>query len=150
MSKALKIVIALLLVIVLGVGGYLFYLFNSPQYTLSRIVKEINENGFTAVEPYLTGNARQTYQKVESLIRNPLVSLALAATPVQKAVSAMSKGAGNLKAEYRDVRQGGKKATITLHLKAASFEGDIQLEMIQENGWKIEDVAIPVGTWIYQ
>lgn len=142
-------ILAVLAIILLAAGGYYLYMIGSPQYALSNMVKEVNQNGLTAVAPYLTGNALVAYQQAERVIRNPLMNLALSNSRIQQTVSALSNGAGNLEASYKDVRRGGNKASITLHVKARGNEGDIQLEMIRDGSWKIEDVSILVGSWIY-
>ena len=132
-------------------AGVLIYMYVSPQLALSGMVKEVNQKGLSAAEKYLTGNAKTAYDKVKNVIQNPLTGLLARVTSAESVVSELSKGAGKLKVSYRSMKRGWETASVTLWVEAPAADGEILLEMKRKGlAWQISDVAIPVGSWIFQ
>ena len=133
------------------VGGVMLYLFFSPQLALSGMVKEINQKGLPAAEKYLTGNAKTAYDKVNSVIQNPLTALIARTSSVESVVGEIAEGAGKLKVSYRSMKRGWNTASASLWVETPAADGEIQLEMERKGfSWLISDVAIPIGSWIFQ
>ena len=151
MKKRAKMILALILAAMVLGGLYAGYMLTSPQYALSSLVKEINQNGITAVEPYLTGDIQSAYSKVMEIVQNPLLGTIMSFSPSQRAIAALANGAGKIKAGYKEVKRNLKEATVTLAVDAEICSGEMGLEMIWEKGkWMIRDISIPIGSWIFQ
>lgn len=131
-------------------GGVVILIF-SPQIALSGMVKDINQNGLPAAEKYLTGNAKTAFDKVNSVIQNPLAALIARTRTVESVVGQLAEGAGKLKVSYRSMKRGWNTAVATLWIETPAADGEIQLEMERKGlSWLISDVAIPIGSWIFQ
>ena len=145
MKKATLILIIIALVLVIAVVCAAVYFFNSPQYALMQIMKDVKAQGLEGLEPHLTGNATDMLEKVTSASQNPLLSAVFSLLIPDKYLEVVKSELQNITWNVEDILTSRKRAVVILSF---DYEGDItgtiNLSMLRtDSGWKIDDVSAP-------
>lgn len=149
MKKTLIILVAIVTLMGLVAGGVYYYVTNLPQYALQQMVKEVEENGISAIEPHLTSSMKKMYQTVSKIAQNPLVKLVAKSDLGAKFLSLLDQGK-ELTWNLRDVKRGNGTTDISLSVTDGKYSGSIDVNMVFENGkWYIQDVSIPTTEWLF-
>lgn len=150
MKKIVAVVIAVVVVAgaLTGIGaGVGISLFSSPEYALKNIQKDIAENGMDALEFYLTGEALEFRNSVESITDNSLLNSLLS-------IFDMDNGLSVLKSELDEVvwtfdrieNKRDDSAQVFLGFNYDdSLVGEIEFTMTKTDGeWLISKIEFPI------
>ena len=156
MAKKIIAILLILLLIVGGAGAWLF--FNSPERMLQKLSKDVADNGYTAVRPYLTEPLQQNFDKAASAAGKVsfganLIS-GLLPDAVTDAISGkasdllglLSDSAGPIKVSLEGVTRGLKDARATLRVQNNAVDTTVDLVLRRvDRQWLISDVSVPMG-----
>lgn len=140
-----KKIIAILAAVVILIGAAAIYVVNMPEFMLLNMAQDVKKDGFTAIEPYLTGNLKPMFQTVVKLSKQPWLVNLIQSDTVQGLFSMMtSSEEGSMSWELEDVRRGSKSASVLVNVKGASFEAQVSLELVRQDGdWLIDSLSLP-------
>ncbi len=141
-------VVTVLLGSIIGIGaGVGISIFSSPEYALKNMQKDIEENGMEALEFYLTGEALDFWESVETVTDNSLIRSILS-------ILDMDNGLSVLKSELDEVvwtfdRMDNKRDdSVDVFLDFNyddSIIGEIEFRMSEIEGeWLISKIEFPV------
>lgn len=150
MSTKKIIIIAVVLVSTVIVGctagvGLGVLIFKSPEYALIQIQKDIQEYGIEGLEPYLTGDAKETWDGVEELSDNTIISSIFAFLDIKDYVSLIKSELGEITWTAGDMLKGSDKCTVTLgfnYKDKVTGETTVTLSKI-DGDWYISHFTFP-------
>lgn len=136
-----KIVACLLVVLLLGTAAV--YVVNMPEFTLYRMMKDTQENGFEALEPYLSRELQPMFQTAMRLSSQPWLLGLLNNDATQELISLLRSEAA-MTWDLEEVRRGSSTASCLVGVQSSAFDAKISLEMIRQDGrWLINSLTLP-------
>ena len=149
-QKTIIIVIAIVLAVGIIAGGVYLYFTSLPEYTLRKMVNEVNRDGIEAIEPYLAPSLKELFRTIVNTVNNPLVKITGSITGIDKneQISLLLDQFTSLEWKLQEVQRGKDSANVVIGMKGTSISGNINLEMARIDGkWLIEDISIPLMSW---
>lgn len=165
MKKVLTVIAVILVLAVLAGGGLVWAVLNSPHYAMAQIAQDIQNEGLDGLEPHLTGDARETLDKLEDTVdkitslpeklseEHKILGLILSATDaegyvedyVNNYIDELKSKAEEMQWSLGDVLTNFKKAVVTLNFNYDDeITGSIDLKMVRTDGeWKINGIGLP-------
>lgn len=143
MKKVAIILVSILAVISLGVGGFVFYKVNTPEYALLETFVDLRDSGIDGLEEHMTKEAWTQVENVRNLSENPLVMALSSAFPKQ--VEEMLSKVKSMDWSVKDILKGKKSAEVIIQFTDhEKIKGTISLTMIKEDHkWKIDKLKWP-------
>lgn len=138
-----KIIIVAVITVIIGIIiGEFFYITNTPEYALSKTMKDINADGLTGLKKHLTSNAVDTVENLEVWM-NEDSSLS---SITQSIVSGLLiNKLSEIKWKVEDILRGKKETDVVIGFNYNdSIIGTISIKMLKESGeWKIDSLSYP-------
>lgn len=138
-----KILISVIITVLIGVivGGF-FYTTSTPEYVLSKTLKDINADGLTGLEKHLTSNAVDTVENIEFWM-NKDSSLS---SITQSIVSGLLiNKLSETKWKVDNILRGKIETDVVIGFNYHdNIIGTISIKMLKESGeWKIDSLDYP-------
>jgi hypothetical protein len=145
MKKTLIVLVIVLVLLALAVGGAALFFFNSPQYAMMTILKDVKADGLEGLEPHLTGDAAEIVEKVTSISGNPLFATILGLFVQNEYLDILKSELHNVNWNVEDILKSSKRAQVVLSFDyQGEITGSINISMIRtKDGWKIDGVNSP-------
>lgn len=145
MKKTLIVLVIVLVLLALAVGGAALFFFNSPQYAMMTILKDVKADGLVGLEPHLTGDAAEIVEKVTSISGNPLFATILGLFVQNEYLDILKSELHNVNWNVEDILKSSKRAQVVLSFDyQGEITGSINISMIRtKDGWKIDGVNSP-------
>lgn len=144
--KTVKIILIILLALLIGgsaVTGVL--VLQSPHYALYKISKDVKAQGIDGLTPHLTGDAKTTVDRIQTVTQNPLLNSIISAITGEDALSVLKANAKDIAFSLEDVENHKGQAHVTLRFQyKETLAGTIELDMKKVDGdWKIYQLHLP-------
>ncbi len=143
----LSILIVILAAVVIAGGTLTLRFFNSPEYALMQTVKDIQENGITALNAHCTEEFSNKLEKAFDFTGSGLIgSLIFLFTDTDKILEAVRENADKIEWSVSDIIKSKNKATavIGFDYDNGSVIGTLDIDMIKDGKqWKISDIDYP-------
>ena len=142
-----KFICTILILIIIAGGFSVWYILNTPEYTLRNMMNDIKQDGITAIEPYLTDNMLVIYQGARAVTENPLLQYLISTDYASQFIDIMSDV--SLKWALEGVERARSTAIATLNVTCDSFCGHIDFDMVRKDRqWLISNVSLSAATII--
>ena len=140
MKKALKRILAILLVLVIAAGVIGFIQLHTPEYALYQTVKDMQKSGYEGLQKHLTAEADQ---KLDSLLNNTLTQAFMTVVGQGDQVNEFIDRIQELDWEMDDMLKGKKRAEAEMSFKGPDdLNGSMKVSMIREDHeWKISGIS---------
>ena len=140
--KRIVIVFGIILTVAMVVIGALFYIKSTPEYALAKIVEQVREDGFEAVENNLT---EETYAKIEPIIsisKSNIVNSIVSLFTDDNYTNILVEKAKEINWTVGDIIKNQRKASVTIGFDYdGKLQGTIDLELLKINKkWKINNL----------
>ena len=141
MKKAI-IIIGILLIIVAIAIGIFNHIRSSPEYALAKIVEQVREEGFEAVESNLTEEAYAKIEPIISISKSNIVNSIVSLFTDDNYTNILVEKAKDIKWSVGDIIKNRRKASVTIGFDyEGKLKGTIDLELIKTNKkWKINNL----------
>ena len=146
------IVIALIVTVMtgslIGIGaGVGISVFNSPEYALKNMQKDIEENGMDVLEFYMTGDALDFWNSVESITDNSLLNSIFSALDMNNGLSVLKSELDEIVWTF-DRMENKRDDSVDVFLDFNyndSITGELEFRMSEIDGeWLISKIEFPV------
>jgi len=140
MKKALKRILAVLLILVIAAGVIAYIQLHSPEFALYQTVKDMQESGYEGLQKHLTTEADQ---KLDSLLNNTLTQAFMTVVGQGDQVNEFIDQIQELDWEMDDMLKGKKRAEAVMSFKGPDdLNGSMKVSMIREDHeWKISGIS---------
>lgn len=145
MKKALVIIgsiIAVLAIIITCVG---LYFFQTPEYALMEVTKDIKESGIDGLRPHLTEDVQEAFDAVSAITENKLVSSIMGLFDENDYISLLKSEIQDVQWDVEDIMKSNTNAAVILAFNYDNrLIGTIEISMVHsEDGWKIDGLELP-------
>lgn len=143
MKKTLILLTSILMVIGVGIGGFLLYKVNTPEYALLETITVFKKDGIDGLQEHMTEDAWTKVEKIKDIAENPWMKKLSALFPEQSE-ELLSK-LENMEWTVKDILKGKESSEIILQFTdGKNIEGTISIVMIrEEKKWKIAQIRWP-------
>lgn len=150
MKKAIVIISSIVLLLAVIAGGIGLYIVNTPEYTLKTMIDDVNTSGMEGLEPYLTGNAKESLDTVSSITSSNLFNTIMGFINQNDYVGVLKSEIQEVQWEVDDVLKSKENAAVVLSFNYEDkLVGTIEISMVREDGdWKIDGIEFPNFTEI--
>lgn len=150
MKKAILIISCVVLLLAVVVGGFGFYIVNTPEYALKSIIEDVNSSGMEGLEPHLTGKAKETLDAVSSVTESGLFNTIMGFINQNDYIGVLKSEIQEIQWEVDDVLKSKENAAVVLSFNYEDkLIGTIEISMIREEGeWKVDSIEFPEFTEI--
>lgn len=137
--KKLTVILIVLIVLLSAVAAYFF---NSPEYAMIKIRKEIKETGFAAIEQNLTQEAFAKLEPIIKVANNKLVSSILSKISKNEYTSVLIQKAKEIDWSVDEIIKNHHKASVTIRFNYDdTIVGTIDIELLRIDGkWRINNM----------
>ncbi len=136
------IVIISILSIVAILGGV--YFISTPEYALMKMIDDIEEDGLNGLKPYLTGNAEKAVNTITEISENKIVNSIIEMFDKENKVSILKEKIQETHWEVDDILKSNDKAIVIVAFNYNDeLVGTIKLNLIRNDGWKIDSLDFP-------
>lgn len=144
MKKAILIIVAVVAVLAIALTCVSIYFVNTPEYTLMKMQKSVQEEGLEGLMPYLTEDAKTTLGTMGSLVDNNLVGSLMGLLGQEDYLGTLKSELESVQWELNDILKSKNKATVTLNFQYdTKLAGTLEFVMIRQDGWKIDELKMP-------
>lgn len=148
MKKTILIISSVVLLLAVVVGGFGFYIVNTPEYALKSIIEDVNDSGMEGLNPHLTGKAKETLDMVASVTESDLFSKIMGFINQNDYIGVLKSEIQEIQWGVDDVLKSKENAAVILSFNYEDkLIGTIEISMIKEEGqWKIDGIEFPKFT----
>lgn len=145
MKKALKFIIALVLIAAVAGGGFFFYITTTPEYALKKTIDDMEELGVEGLKKHLTAEALETIETVEDFTDVTGMFGLFSGSGDVSALEALLGSMAETEWTVGDVLKGKEKCEVEIGFNHKdSVVGTIEITMLKEEGeWKIDGLGMP-------
>lgn len=143
--KVRTIVIVLVLLILCAGACFGVYMLKSPQYALYKISKDVKDFGAEGLNPHLTGDAKATVEKINTLAESEFLGSILTIFGKENYVSIIKSDLKEVEWTINSISKSDKTADVSLGFDYKDeLTGTIDIDMTYTDGeWKISAITMP-------
>ncbi len=143
MKKCMIIVVSVLMIICLGIGGYLLYKTVTPEYALLETFMDVKESGIDGLESHMTKEGWAQVEKIKEITEHPIVA-ALSSIFSEQTEEMISK-IKSMEWSVKDILKSKDHAEVIIQFSdSKNLQGTISLTMIRvDREWKIDKINWP-------
>lgn len=143
MKKIWILLTSILIVIALGIGGFLFYTVNTPEYALLETMRDFKKDGVDGLRDHMTEDAWTKIEKIKDIAENPWMQKLAALFPEQS--EELFSKIDNMEWNIKDILKGKESSEVILEFTdGEKIKGTISIVMIkEEKKWKIAQIRWP-------
>ncbi len=143
MKKWMIILASVLMIICLGVGGYLLYKTGTPEYALLETFMDIKESGIDGLEPHMTKEGWEQVKTIKEITEHPIVAALSSMFPKQ--TEEMLSKIKSMEWSVKDILKSKDHAEVIIQFSdSKNIKGTISLTMIKvDHEWKIDKINWP-------
>lgn len=144
-----KVLLSVLVITIIVSGFAVWYVLNLPEYALGTMMKEVKQDGVSAIEPYLTDGMLSLFQTAQAIAENPLMKYLITTDYGAQVLNVLDDV--SLEWKLESIARSRESAVAFLNLTSDSFSGSMCIDMVREDGqWLICDISIPVTNWVFK
>lgn len=150
MKKSVVIIAiaAVLSITLIGVGtGFCLTVFSSPEYALQQLQKDIEEDGMSALEAYLTGDAMEFWDTIETVTDNSFINSLLSIFNMDNNLSVLKSELDEVIWTFNRIENKTREsADVFLDFNYDDrLVGEIEFRMTKTDGeWMISKIEFPI------
>lgn len=143
MKKIWILLTSILIVIGLGIGGFLLYTVNTPEYALLETMSDFKKDGVDGLRDHMTEDAWTKVEKIKDIAENPWMQKLAALFPEQS--EELFSKIDNMEWNIKDILKGKESSEVILEFTdGENIKGTISIELIREDHkWKIDQIRWP-------
>lgn len=140
MKKALKRILAVLLVLIIAAGVIGYIQMHTPEYALYQMVKDMQKDGYEGLQKHLTSEADE---KLDSLLNNTLSQAVMSFMGQGDQINEFIDRIQELDWEMDDMLKGKKRAEAYMSFSGPDdLNGTMKVSMVREDhDWKISGIS---------
>jgi len=140
--KKTIIIIGVLLIIVAIAIGICNHIRSSPEYALAKIVEQVKEDGFEAIENNLTEEAYAKIEPVINIAKSNVVNSIVSLFTDDNYTNILVEKAKEINWSVGDIIKNQRKASVTIGFDYdGKLQGTIDLELLKINKkWEINNL----------
>ncbi len=140
---AVIIIVIISIVSIIAVLGGIYFV-NTPEYALMKMIDDIEKDGLNGLNPYLTGDAEKAVNAITEISENKLVNSIIEVFDRENKVSILKEKIQETHWEVDDILKSNDKATVIVAFNYNDeMVGTIKLNLIRNDGWKIDSLDFP-------
>lgn len=145
MKRTLIITISITILFIITITCVGVYFIHTPEYTLVKIIKDVNESGIDGLQSYLTEEAQKTVDMVSAITESEFTSSIMGLFNKNDYISILKSEIQEIQWDIEDIMKSNKNAIVILAFNYDSrLIGTIEIFMIHgEDGWKIDSLGFP-------
>lgn len=143
MKKTWILLASILVVVSLGIGGFLLYKINTPEYALLVTITDFKKDGIEGLREHMTEEAWAKVETIKDIAENPWMQKLSALFPEQ--TEELLLKLESMEWKVKDILKGKESSEVVLQFTDhKKINGTIRVTMIkEENKWKIDQLNWP-------